>query len=64
MPDTAGDGMDSFDRDFYSQLDKQGIVFDERYNSSAIVNAFGGRYYEPSPDREVYVGLTIGAGVR
>ena len=28
-------------------------VFDERYNSSAIVNAFGGRYYEPSPDREV-----------
>jgi len=39
-------------------------VFDERYNSSAIVNAFGGRYYEPSPDREVYVGLTIGAGVR
>ena len=39
-------------------------VFDERYNSSAIVNAFGGRYYEPSPDREVYVGLTIGAGIR
>ena len=39
-------------------------VFDERYNSSAIVNAFGGRYYEPSPDREVYVGLTIGGGVR
>ena len=39
-------------------------VFDERYNSSAIVNAFGGRYYEPSPDREIYVGLTIGAGVR
>ena len=39
-------------------------LFDERYNSSAIVNAFGGRYYEPSPDREVYVGLTIGGGVR
>ena len=39
-------------------------VFDERYNSSAIVNAFGGRYYEPSPDREVYVGLTIGGGRR
>ncbi|MDE0915471.1 MAG: PDZ domain-containing protein [Planctomycetota bacterium] len=32
MPDTATDGMDSFDRDFYSQLDKQGIVLDERYN--------------------------------
>jgi len=39
-------------------------LFDERYNSSAITNAFGGRYYEPSPGREVYVGLTIGAGVR
>ena len=39
-------------------------LFDERYNSSAITNAFGGRYYEPSPDREFYVGLTIGAGVR
>ena len=39
-------------------------LFDERYNSSAIANAFGGRYYEPSPDREVYVGLTIGAGIR
>ena len=39
-------------------------VFDERYNSSAITNAFGGRYYEPSPGREVYVGLTIGGGRR
>ena len=39
-------------------------VFDTRYNSSAITNAFGGRYYEPSPGREVYVGLTIGAGIR
>jgi iron complex outermembrane receptor protein len=39
-------------------------VFNERYNSSAITNAFGGRYYEPSPGREIYVGLTIGAGIR
>ena len=39
-------------------------LFDERYNSSIITNAFGGRYFEPSPDREFYVGLTIGAGVR
>jgi iron complex outermembrane receptor protein len=39
-------------------------VFDKRYNSSAITNAFGGRYYEPSPGREVYIGLTIGAGLR
>ena len=39
-------------------------LFDERYNSSAITNAFGGRYYEPSPDREFYVGFTIGGGIR
>jgi len=37
-------------------------LFDERYNSSGITNAFGGRYYEPSPGREIYIGLTIGAG--
>ncbi|HJN45161.1 MAG: hypothetical protein CL477_00650 [Acidobacteria bacterium] len=39
-------------------------VFDERYNSSGITNAFGGRYFEPSPGREVYVGFTVGAGIR
>jgi len=39
-------------------------VLDKRYNSSAITNAFGGRYYEPSPGREVYMGLTIGTGIR
>jgi iron complex outermembrane receptor protein len=39
-------------------------LFDERYNSSIITNAFGGRYFEPSPDREFYVGFTIGTGVR
>ena len=39
-------------------------VFGKRYNSSAIVNAFGGRYFEPSPGREVYVGFTIGGGIR
>ena len=38
-------------------------LFNERYNSSAITNAFGGRYYEPSPNREIYIGLTIGAGI-
>ena len=38
-------------------------LLDERYNSSTITNAFGGRYYESSPDREIYVGLTIGGGL-
>ena len=39
-------------------------LFGERYNSSTITNAFGGRYYEPSPGREVYVGMSVGFGVR
>jgi iron complex outermembrane receptor protein len=39
-------------------------LFNEIYNSSTITNAFGSRYYEPSPDREYYVGLTIGGGRR
>ena len=39
-------------------------LFDERYNAWTIPNGFGGRYYDPSPGREVYGGVTIGVGVR
>ena len=39
-------------------------LFNERYNSSVIVNAFGRRYFEPSPGREFYVGFTLGFGVK
>ena len=35
-------------------------VFDQRYNSSAIVNSIGNRFFEPSPGREFAVGLTVG----
>ena len=38
-------------------------LFDERYNASTIPNAFGRRYYEPAPGREVYGGLTLGLGL-
>ncbi len=38
-------------------------VFNERYNSSAIVNSLADRYFEPSPGREFAVGLTIGGGL-
>jgi iron complex outermembrane receptor protein len=34
-------------------------VTDERYNSSIVVNAFGGRYYEPAPGRNFYLGATF-----
>jgi iron complex outermembrane receptor protein len=33
-------------------------LFDESYNSNIRINAFGGRYYEPAPPRNVYIGLT------
>ncbi len=37
MPDTGGGGLAAFDRDFYSQLDKQGLVLDERYNGGGKI---------------------------
>lgn len=32
-------------------------VLDERYASSVVVNAFGARYYEPAPGRNLVLGL-------
>jgi tricorn protease len=37
MPDTGAQGMAEFDRDYYSQLDKKGLVLDERYNRGGQV---------------------------
>ncbi len=34
-------------------------VFDETYSGSVVINAFGGRYYEPSPGRSLQLGLTL-----
>lgn len=34
-------------------------IFDEQYNSNIRINAFGGRYYEPAPVRNVYAGIVI-----
>lgn len=34
-------------------------LFDIRYNSSVVVNAVGGRYYEPAPGRNLYAGLRL-----
>lgn len=38
-------------------------LLDRPYNTSATVNAFGRRYYEPGPGRTVYAGLTLSLGV-
>ncbi|MCY4227109.1 MAG: TonB-dependent receptor [Gammaproteobacteria bacterium] len=34
-------------------------LFDEEYNSNVRINAFGARYYEPAPERNVYGGITV-----
>ena len=34
-------------------------VFDRRYNAAVVVNAFGGRYYEPGPPRSFQVGVSV-----
>ena len=37
-------------------------LFDRAYVSSVVVNAFGGRFYEPGPPRTYRVGLGVGWG--
>jgi tricorn protease len=37
MPDTAGAGYTNFNRFFYAQLDKQGLVLDERWNQGGLI---------------------------
>lgn len=37
MPNTGGQGMAAFDRDYYSQLHKEGLVLDERNNGGGKV---------------------------
>lgn len=34
-------------------------ILDERYNGSIVVNAFGGRYYEPAPGRNWQAGISL-----
>lgn len=38
-------------------------LFDERYNGSVVPNAFGGRYFEPSPGRTFYGGIRLEGGL-
>lgn len=34
-------------------------VFEEAYSANIRINAFGGRYYEPAPDRNLHAGLRL-----
>ena len=37
-------------------------LFNERYNSNIRINAFGARYFEPAPERNVYAGINVRFG--
>lgn len=37
MPDTGGAGLAAFHRDYFSQVDKEGVILDERYNRGGKV---------------------------
>jgi iron complex outermembrane receptor protein len=37
-------------------------AFNHMYVSSVVINAARGRFYEPAPGRNVYLGLVVGAG--
>ena len=37
-------------------------LFDRRYVGSVVINAAGGRYFEPAPERTVAVGLSLTTG--
>jgi tricorn protease len=57
MPDTGGAGYSNFNRYFYSQLDKQALVLDERYNQGGliadyIVNVLGQKHLSNAIERD------------
>jgi outer membrane receptor protein involved in Fe transport len=37
-------------------------LFGESYSASVVPNAFGGRYYEPSPGVEIYMSAAAALG--
>ena len=34
-------------------------VFDEEYNSNIRINAFGSRFFEPAPEQNAFVGISL-----
>ncbi len=34
-------------------------LFDEDYNNNIRINAFGDRFFEPAPERNAYIGITV-----
>jgi tricorn protease len=57
MPNTAGAGYNNFNRYFYAQIDKQGLVLDERYNEGGdiadyIVDVLGRKMLSGAIERD------------
>lgn len=57
MPNTGGAGYTNFNRYFYAQLDKQGVVLDERYNQGGfiadyVVNVLGQKLLSGAIERD------------
>ncbi|MFO1468962.1 MAG: PDZ domain-containing protein [Steroidobacteraceae bacterium] len=57
MPNTAGAGYTNFNRHFYSQLNRQGVVLDERYNEGGfiadyVVNVLGQKLMSGAIERD------------
>ncbi len=57
MPNTGGSGYDNFNRYFYAQVDKQGVVLDERYNEGGfiadyVVNVLGQKLLSGAIERD------------
>src|SRR5690606_23634586 len=50
-----------FDLDLFAGVTN---IFDEEYNTSIAVNAFGGRFFEAGPPRSFYVGGNVRIGGR
>ncbi len=63
MPNTGGAGLAAFDRDFYSQLDKDGLILDERFNGGGkvadyVIDVLGNEVMCYWMNRERWVGKT------
>ncbi len=53
-------GYDRFSRDWeFAAFVGVNNLFDESYNNNIRINAFGGRYFEPAPERNAFAGFTL-----
>ncbi len=68
LPDTGGDGFKHFNRMFFSQVEKQAIIVDDRRNGGGqaanyITEVLGRQYLAGWKDRVGYVFETPGGGI-